>query len=143
MKTKITETSNLPRVLSWFTLSIIVGVLSFKSHGQTGPAGVNSGILTWLDGSDVDADGNTNNNPSNNSNITTWYDKSGNANNATQLSGLNPGSYNASGINGNPTVSFSGSHVYEFTGIDIRAISLPDVTVIAVYKQGSVNRSGI
>jgi len=143
MKTKITKSLNLPKALSFFALGIITFGLSLKSAAQTGPAGVNAGILTWLDGSDVDADGNPNNNPSNNSNITTWYDKSGNAKNATQLSGLNPGSYNTSGINGNPTVSFSGSHVYEFTGIDIRAISLPDVTVIAVYKQGSVNRSGI
>ena len=144
MKTKITETSNLPRVLSWFTLSIIVGVLSFKSHGQTGPAGVNSGILTWLDGSDVDADGNPNNNPTMDALISTWKDKSGNSNNATHYSDPfnNTGVYNTSGINGNPVVTFSGS-VYEFTGIDIRAISLPDVTVIAVYKQGSVNRSGI
>jgi hypothetical protein len=142
MKTKITKTSNFPRVLSWCALSIIAGALTFNSYGQTGPAGVNSGILTWLDGSDVDADGNPANNPSNNANIPTWKDKSGNANNATQLSGQGVGLYNSSGINGNPSIYFNENSgaVYEFTGIDIRAISNPDITVICLYKATHASR---
>ncbi|WP_276132624.1 choice-of-anchor L domain-containing protein [Polluticoccus soli] len=111
-----------------------------------GPADVISGIRTWLDASDIDADGNSGNNPANNSAINTWNDKSGNGNDGVQLAGTNAGvirSDAASVINGKPVVRFAGSNVYNFGNIDIRAGVTPDVSVITVYRLSGQGHEGI
>jgi hypothetical protein len=109
-----------------------------------GPAGINTGILTWLDGSDVDADANSANDPATGNSVNTWFDKSGNANNGVALNGAANFRPDAtSTINARPVVRFSGGQNYKFNNIDIRAVSKPDVTIITVYKQGNGGNTGL
>ncbi|HHB91616.1 MAG TPA: hypothetical protein ENK59_00195, partial [Thioploca sp.] len=71
-----------------------------------------SGLALWLDAEDVDADGDSNNNPVDGSNITNWQDKSGN--NSDVISGQplgdgNNGStptYLLNQFNGKPALKF-------------------------------------
>ncbi|MHC4369131.1 MAG: right-handed parallel beta-helix repeat-containing protein, partial [Planctomycetota bacterium] len=63
---------------------------------------VGSPVL-WLDASDIDADGDTNDNPADGSDVTIWADKSGNGNDAV---GSRVPSYSASAINGKAAVHF-------------------------------------
>ncbi|RYY85793.1 MAG: HYR domain-containing protein, partial [Chitinophagaceae bacterium] len=114
------------------------------SVSAVGPAGINAGILTWLDGSDIDADTNNGNDPATGAALGTWFDKSGNANNAVSLNGAGSFRSDASAsINTRPVVRFSGGQNYNFSNIDIRAISKPDVTIITVYKQGNGGNTGL
>ncbi|MDO9157074.1 MAG: LamG domain-containing protein, partial [Sediminibacterium sp.] len=87
------------------------GVTSTKSitinRIVAGPAGINNGIAMWLDAADIDADGIAGNNPTMNTNFTTWKDKSGYARNATSLNTLNPITYIPNEINGNPVARFT------------------------------------
>lgn len=62
--------------------------------------------LLWLDGQDVNATGS---NPSDGTAIASWKDKSGNGNNYTQATGANQPAFLTNGINGKPSVYFSGS----------------------------------
>ncbi|MBS1780220.1 MAG: T9SS type A sorting domain-containing protein [Bacteroidetes bacterium] len=106
-----------------------------------GPAGVNSGIVLWLDGSNVN---NTtpSTNPSNGSSLSTWKDVSGNGNDATVFSGQNTPTVNSSQLNGHDVVQFTRTTnflgtVYEVTGVDVRATTMPQLTIFTVYRQGS------
>jgi hypothetical protein len=63
------------------------------------------GMILWFDALDPN---NTGIQPVNNSNITTWYDKSGLKNNATAVSPL---IYNTIGLNGYPTLTFNASRL--------------------------------
>ncbi len=60
--------------------------LPFWALSQTSPAGVltSAACKIWIDAGDMNADGNYGNNPSVNTAVTTWNDKSGNANDLTQ-----------------------------------------------------------
>ncbi len=124
-----------------FTKLIFIAVvfgLSSKVKAQTGPSGVNSGILLWLDATDVNATGN---NPADGSSVTSWKDKSGNGNHATVLTGKQPGQVYSNQINGKSVVRFSRINItngsgYTANGVDIRAGANPDVTIFTVYKQG-------
>ncbi|WP_297093144.1 T9SS type A sorting domain-containing protein [uncultured Draconibacterium sp.] len=64
----------------------------------------------WLDASDPDADGNPGNNPADNTDVTTWTDKSGNGNDVTTAgiagSGINPPSYLNNQFNGQAALRF-------------------------------------
>ncbi len=101
------------------------------------PATINN-LKLWLDASDVT---NTGVNPTNNTAITNWKDRSGNNNHATVLSGKNSGTLVNNQINGKPVVHFTrvsdmmGS-IYETSTLDIRATSSPSITIFTVYKQG-------
>lgn len=106
-----------------------------------GPADVDTGIVLWLDGSDVD-NNSTTANPANNTALSTWKDISGNGNNATVLSGQNTPVMNTAQINGKDVVKFTRSSgslgtVYEVTGVDIRATTMPKTTIFTVYRQGT------
>ncbi|WP_295233995.1 LamG-like jellyroll fold domain-containing protein [Sediminibacterium sp.] len=121
------------------------GVISTKSitinRIVAGPAGINSGILMWLDAADLDADGNNSNNPISSTNFSLWKDKSGNVKNAISVPGQNPISFVPNSINGQPVMRFNkvnstfGS-VLQVPGVDLRAGSNPTVTMFTVYKQG-------
>lgn len=111
-----------------------------NTMAQTQPSSI-SGLQLWLDASDVN---NTGTNAANNASVNTWKDKSGLNHNATVFTGQNAGQLQYNQINGKPVVHFtrisqtSGS-VYEVAGVDIRATTMPKVTIFTVYKQGAQN----
>jgi hypothetical protein len=107
--------------------------LSGQSQAQVGPAGVSAGIQTWLDASAL---------APNSSAVTVWADKSGNSRDA-QVSTGSAAQYEASGLNGKPALSFTGTQGYVVNGLDIRAAVMPDVTVFTVYKQGSASSNAL
>jgi hypothetical protein len=105
-----------------------------------GPANIVDGIQLWLDGSNVNNIAGTN--PSDTTKIAVWKDISGNKNNATVLAGQDTARMNTSQINGKDVMQFTrvsdgyGS-VYEVANIDIRAVSIPELTIFTVYRQGA------
>jgi|GEM_PF-3762856 len=109
------------------------------------PAGVNTGLKLWLDASDINAN-NIADNPADNTDISTWYDKSGNGNNAVRSSVnsfiARPATFYSNQIAGNPVVRFNRvmtttGTAFRVSGLDIRARINPDITIFTVYKQGS------
>ncbi|TAJ67572.1 MAG: HYR domain-containing protein, partial [Chitinophagaceae bacterium] len=121
---------------------------AFTYKTVVGPSGINSGILMWLDAADVDGDGIAGNDPSSNTNLTTWKDKSGLGNNATSIVGQNPITYITNQINGKPVARFTRTSdalgsTLQAANVDIRAATNPAVTMFTVYKTGAqVNPSG-
>jgi Ni,Fe-hydrogenase III small subunit len=120
---------------------------SVTTASPVGPVNINSGILMWLDASDVDADGNAANDPANNSTLNTWKDKSGLAKNATTLAGQNATNYVTNQVNGKAVVRFTRANdaigsAMEAAGVDIRANANPKVTIFTVYKSGTHDASG-
>lgn len=116
---------------------------SFVTAVTPAPGNVANGLMLWLDASDPLFTGSA---PANGSNVATWKDKSGNANDAA----INPHGVGQahtaaifesapSGFNNRPALRFnriddnSGS-VYEIGNIDIRASSISDITVFSVYR---------
>ncbi|MES2477930.1 MAG: T9SS type A sorting domain-containing protein [Bacteroidota bacterium] len=105
-----------------------------------GPANIVDGIQLWLDGSNVNNLSGTN--PADTTKIAVWKDISGNKNNATVLAGQDTARMNTSQINGKDVMQFTrGSDaygsVYEVANIDIRAVSMPELTIFTVYRQGA------
>ena len=98
-----------------------------------------TGLQLWLDASDVNNNGA---NPSNNTAITTWKDRSGAGNDAIVLSGQNAGVLTTNQINGKATIKFirtssTVGSVYNVPNVDIRAQNMPKTTIFTVYKQGA------
>ncbi|TWV91723.1 hypothetical protein FEF09_28725 [Chitinophaga pinensis] len=113
-------------------------LFSISLFAQTGPAAVNNGIVLWLDANDVLAGATA---PAYGSTLSTWYDKSGSGHNAVS-SGANPVIYNSGGANDRPVVHFnrtsaSAGSGMTINGLDIRAGTLADVTIFAVYRPGT------
>ena len=113
-------------------------LFSISLFAQTGPAGVNNGVVLWLDANDVLAGATA---PAYGSTLTTWYDKSGSGHNAVS-SGANPVIYNSGGANDRPVVHFnrtsaSAGSGMTVNGMDIRGGTLADVTIFAVYRPGT------
>ena len=127
--------------LSFFLLVF----LSFQSFSQqNAPGNVSSGLLTWLDASDVNGDGNLNNEPINNSPLNIWIDKSGQGNNAIKFIGQGRVLSDAiSAINSNSVVSLASNSVYNFPSVDIRPNATEDLTIITVYRQKSSGNTGL
>jgi parallel beta-helix repeat protein len=69
----------------------------------TTPESLVSNPVLWLDASDIDGDGDTNDNPADGGDVTIWADKSGNGNDAA---GSTVPSYSTSAINGKAAVHF-------------------------------------
>lgn len=92
---RITYSNGLNSVTSWLT----------STGSQPQP-----GMLVWLDGQDPSANGIL---PSNGSSVATWFDKSGNANNAGN--GTSPIFSSAGGFGGLPSLDFTGSAYYHST----------------------------
>jgi len=79
-------------------------VLLFNLVSATGASSSDiSNPVLWLDASDIDADGDTNDNPADGGDVTIWADKSGNGNDAV---GSRAPSYSTSAINGKAAVHF-------------------------------------
>src|SRR5688572_16513404 len=128
------------KILDAFAFVILLFVfigMSFKTNAQVGPAGVNSGIVTWVDAGDIDGDGLTNDQPADGATVSTWNDKSGNGKHATTLSGQQSPSLQsdaASLLGGNHVLYFPGNSVYVFNGIDLRSSVMPNATIFTVYR---------
>jgi hypothetical protein len=98
-----------------------------------------SSLTVWLRADCVNG---VDNDPADNSTVSTWADVSGNGNNATSSGAPTFQSDSGNLINSNPVISFSGSNT--FSSIDIRAGTRPNLTIVAVYKpRGSGNREGV
>ncbi|MBE7171783.1 MAG: T9SS type A sorting domain-containing protein [Williamsia sp.] len=126
----------------YFSRLAVLLLLLNKTYlqAQTLPTNIASANLRlWLDASDVN---NGTANQADGTLITTWYDKSGGARNATTYPGQASGRVYSNQINGKSVVRFarvsgtSGS-VYQIAGVDIRAVSSSAVTIFTVYKQGT------
>lgn len=107
-------------------MALLATGLVGTAQAQVGPAGVSTGIQTWLDASDLSTSSTT---------VAVWADKSGSGHPAQAPVG-EAAQYTASSINGKPALSFTGSQAYTLNGLDIRAINMPDITVFTVYKEG-------
>ncbi|MCB0397003.1 MAG: T9SS type A sorting domain-containing protein [Flavobacteriales bacterium] len=85
---------------------------SAETQAQTGPAGVGTSAsnVLWLDANYL---GLSNNNP-----VSTWTDRSGNANNATQAGSLRP-LFQTNRVNGKPTIKFDGTDDYMLLGTNL------------------------
>ena len=97
-----------------------------------------SNLTLWLRADCVNG---VDNDPADNSTVTTWSDLSGNGNNATGYGTPTFQSDSANLINSQPVINFNGSAT--FTSIDIRAITRPNVTIFSVYKLRSSNTVGV
>ena len=113
-----------------------------------------SGLILWLRADCVDG---TPTAPSNGTSISTWRDLSGNGNNATTLTTANHSTYTSVNqssptfqngstflINNLPVLNFTRTNdtsgtVMIVSGIDIRATTLPDISVFVVYKPRRAN----
>ncbi len=117
-------------------LILMLGLITESSAQTTGPAGVDNGLVTWLDASDVDGDGNATNQPADGTPVATWHDKSGAGNDATILAGQQSATFKSDAsslVGGNPVLDFPGNAVYVFDNIDIRASNMPEATIFTVY----------
>ena len=98
-----------------------------------------TGLILWLRADCVNG---TPSQPSDGTSISIWEDLSGQNNDATTVSGqTNPTLQSDSGnqINGLPVLNFtrtsdSAGSVFEVANVDIRATTLPDVSIFVVYK---------
>jgi hypothetical protein len=98
-----------------------------------------TGLILWLRADCVNG---TPSQPSDGTSISRWEDLSGQNNDATTVSGqTNPTLQSDSGnqINGLPVLNFtrtsdSAGSVFEVANVDIRATTLPDVSIFVVYK---------
>ena len=88
------------------------GTLTVLSGGGPIPdlGGVTGGLMYWLDASDIDADGLTNDNPANGSPVGTWQDKTANNRDFTQGTANQQPVYETAAIGGLPALHFDGSN---------------------------------
>ena len=87
----------------WRKIVLISLVLCGLVNAAGASPGDISNLVLWLDASDIDGDGKTNDNPANGAAVTVWADKSGNGNDAA--GGTVP-SYSTSAVNGKAAVHF-------------------------------------
>jgi outer membrane usher protein FimD/PapC len=125
----------LPKCLG---ITLLCCLYSIFLSAQTGPAGVNSGSVLWLDASDVNAGAAA---PTVGSTVSSWKDKSGSNHNATST-GANTAIYTSGGANSTPVIRFNRTSAtsgtgFTVSGLDIRATTSPAITVFAVYRQGT------
>lgn len=102
------------------------------------------GLVLWLRADCVNG---TTTLPSDGSNVETWEDLSGNNNDATRMTGKTaPTFQNDAGnlINGQPVLNFTrtsdtAGSIFQVNNVDIRAMTMPDVTIFVVYKPRRVS----
>jgi len=134
--------------LLFFILALYVvtgGPAWAQAPVMNGPANLSNGIVLWLDAADVNGNGITTGLTAGAS-LSTWKDKSGAGHDATVAAGKNAGTYQPNQINGLPVIHFNrttneNGSVYVVEDLDLRAGTNPDVTIITVYKQGSLASS--
>ena len=88
---------------------------SLIGFSQTGPGGIGtndgtSNLVLWLDANDLNADGDTNNNPANGSVVSAWNNKSGvPSTDWSQTIAIRQPVYTTAVMNGYPAVTFDGN----------------------------------
>ncbi len=109
-------------------LLLVIWITSIHTFAQTGPGGVGdtsgTGSLSlWLDAnqgiSEISND------------LTQWDDQSGYANHATPPTTTNRPTYNATGTNGYPIITFDGTNHY-LTAVDAASLDLTTWSIIVV-----------
>lgn len=126
-------------------LILILGLLApFSAKAVTPCPNSNAlsgitGLTVWLRADCVNG---VDDDPTDNSTVTTWTDISGNSNNATSSGSPTFQSDSGNLINTQPVINFNGSST--FSSIDIRPGTRPNISIFAVYKErGSGNREGV
>lgn len=135
-----------------FLVNSTIFIPSTNSHATTVcpnldsySANFSSTPILWLRSDCVNGVGATN--PADGTSITRWEDVSGNNNDATVVSGkVSPTlqSDTANLINGQPVLNFSrdgAGTILEVPNVDIRATTMPDVSIFVVYKTRHSNAS--
>jgi hypothetical protein len=91
----------------YYLVGLITFVIVYHCNAQVpnGPGGVGttqaaSNLMGWFDGYDLNADGNTANNPANGTAVSIWNDKSFQSNNLTQATGSLQPTYSTTTNNG-------------------------------------------
>lgn len=101
---------------------VVVAVLSFSiSNAQTGPGGIGnrmgtSALKVWLEAGDLDGDDILTDNPANTTAVSTWTDKSGNANHLVQATAANQPSYTTGTFN---AVQFSAAGTLDYMNFTV------------------------
>jgi hypothetical protein len=111
----------------------------FTDHPTITGLPVTNGIQFWIAGDDIDGDGDTTDNPSDGSAISTWYDKTGlgGGRNATREGTTDP-IYSTNGPNGKAVVSFDVD--YLSTTYNFDALTEYTVFSVARYTNGTKAR---
>ncbi len=114
--------------------TLIISTISISA--QTGPGGVGSTVTNtlWLQADDISqADGTS---------VSTWADRSGNGNDATQLSGANQSTYQTAEIGGRSVVRLDGVDDYFDDAHTYDARTFFSVYNILSANQAAVRREG-
>ena len=128
---------------TWRRLTVIVAAMLMCSglgapvaRAAESPNGVEDGLVLWLDASDPHADGTQ---PEDGDRIRRWIDKSSAHNNAIAIDRSARYTAQVGALNDRPALQFFrendnvGSKFYVM-GLDIRAVTRPDLTVFTVYQ---------
>jgi len=97
------------------------------------------GCVLWLDGDDIDGDGDTNDNPANGAPVNVWEDKSGLSHDAHRTGLVDP-SYNAAGPNGHGVITFDADRDYMATFYNFDAHTEYSILSVARYTGGDSER---
>ncbi len=92
------------------------------ASGSFGPLKI-AGCQLWLDATDPNANGTL---PANASSVGTWYDKSGNANNAVTFNNLFPTFFRRSSYTNLPFLQFNGTNWSNNNVTNVNVMSLPN-----------------
>lgn len=115
LKDHFIEHGGKPNVLKNHVSFFGVVLMSFLGLSQTGPGGIGtndgtSSLVLWLDANDLDADGDTTDNPVAGTVVSTWNNKSGVVSTDwTQTIAIRQPIYATSVMNGHPAVTFDGN----------------------------------
>ena len=71
------------------------------------------GLILWLDAADVDADGDSANNPKTGTDVRLWADKSGRGNHVEQDAANRQPAFLAKGLGGRPSIRFDGDDLLD------------------------------
>lgn len=122
--------------ISFLFIFLVVGLYSQSQQqllvNSTVSTASNQTPFLHYDAEDVDGDGNPGNNPTDGSNITTWYDISGNNHNLTASSGKEP-TYSTTQLNGYDGIAFSSSSDALSTGALSELDGVTSYTIFCVY----------
>ncbi|MFC1659796.1 hypothetical protein ACFL0U_04490, partial [Pseudomonadota bacterium] len=95
-----------------------------------------TGMTLWLDAEDIDGDGDTTDNPSNGSNISTWSDKSGSGNDASQGNATYQPLFVENVKNNRSVIRYS----LDYMTSSLNMNSYSNITILAVYRMdGSIS----
>ncbi len=124
LKNRFIERGDKSNILKKHISFLGVVLMSFLGLSQTGPGGIGtndgtSSLVLWLDANDLDADGDTTDNPVAGNIVSTWNNKSGVVSTDwTQTIAIRQPIYATSVMNGHPAVTFDGNDFLNGPDID-------------------------